>query len=155
MANDKANIRQANRFRNVLADAFSFVRSVEVNKALSVVSLEDMMNEQISRNGESSKSAGKKYDPYTYRTEEDLASTNVQPVILEGDPGNFITGTEGLNPTKMDRLTALKNSIDAAVDSIMKINPGDLIDAENSAYNADKITEETRDQYTSDRQEEG
>jgi len=141
----KDTIKKANKFRNVLADAFSFIRSVEVNRALSVVKLEDMMNEQISRNGESSKSASKKYDPYTFRTSEDLASDNVQPVAIEGEPGNFITGTEGLNPTKMDRLTALKNAINTAIDSIKAVDPKDLTDAENSAENLSNTTEETRD----------
>jgi len=118
------------RLRLVLNDAFAFVRSAELNKTLSTVTIEDLMSELIARNGESTKSKNKAYDPYSTQNKE-VASEDKPETQTEPDPGNYITGTEGTSPTKMDRLMALKNSIADTVTAVKQYDPKEIADAED------------------------
>ena len=127
------------RLRLVLNDAFAFVRGAELNKEFSSVTIEDLMSEQISRNGESSKSKTGEYDPYSTEVAPPPASEDTPEVQAEEDPGNYITGTEALNPTKVDRLMALKNEIADTVEAVKVYDPTEIADAEDYA-DAESVT---------------
>jgi hypothetical protein len=119
------------RLRLVLNDAFAFVRSAELNKELSSVTIEDLMSELIARNGESDKSKSGEYNPYSTGGEETVASEDTPETQTPVDPGNYITGTEALNPTKMDRLMALKDEIADTVAAVKAYDPSEIADAED------------------------
>jgi hypothetical protein len=115
------------KLRTVINDGFTFVRSYETSRALGAVTIEDLINEQIARNGETEKSKKNKYDPYE---EIEVASENT-PVVTEGkEVGNFVSGTESTNPTKMDRLLAMKNAMTATIDLIKSYDPTEIADIE-------------------------
>lgn len=113
------------RLRAILNDAFAFVRAYEATQVIYEATLEDLMAEQIARNGSSEVSAKEKYNPYAIPTAEaDEASSGSTPEVSDYQTtGVYISGTELSNPTKMDRLMALKNEIDAAVQSAKEFVP--------------------------------
>lgn len=114
--------RKYRKARELLSDAFTFVRSMEANKAMSEVTLDDLLMELIDRNGESSKSAQKKYNPYAYN--EKAAEPMSMPTVTQSGPaGNPVSGTDFSNPTKMDRLLALESAIESTVDQIKSEEP--------------------------------
>jgi len=113
------------RLRAILNDAFAFVRAYEATANLAQVSLEDLMAEQLARNGSSEASDKAKYNPYAIPVvEEDGSSSESTPEVSDYQTtGVFVSGTEMTNPTKMDRLLALKNEIEAATESAKKFIP--------------------------------
>jgi predicted transglutaminase-like cysteine proteinase len=118
-----------------LADAFSFVRSQEANQALAGVTLDQLIAEQIARNGESSASQKSVYNPYSYDTASD-AEPESSPVSSEVSPA-FVTGVNAqvkdgvlLAPTKLTRLEAIKETLNEAINSIKDIDPEQLVNLE-------------------------
>jgi len=113
--------------RMLFGDAFAFVQSMKVNQTLSTVTLDQLIDEQIKRNGESSRSQKSKYDPYNFKSEVD------SPAGLTTEPAdsfqlsNPVSGTNLSNPTKLDRLLAISSAIESVVNEIMKEKPSDLI----------------------------
>lgn len=114
----------SNRLAETIADAYTFIKSAEVNGSLSNISLDMLIGDQILRNGESSKSAEKKYDPYSYdpAKKEPASST---PAISS----NFGGGSDTKRPTKMDRLTAIINALSATITEIKGMSPPDVATA--------------------------
>ena len=85
----------------------------------------DLMAEQVARNGSSKASDKEKYNPYAVPTvEEDGSNSESTPEVPDyPTTGVFVSGTPASNPTKMDRLLAMKNEVDAAVESAKKFVP--------------------------------
>lgn len=110
--------------RLLVGDAFSFVKSMEANKALAEVTLDDLLVELIKRNGESSKSNENRYNPYSYTAGANKPS-EMTTVSEYGPAGNPISGTPFNNPTKLDRLLALKQEVRATIADIKKEAPDD------------------------------
>lgn len=110
------------RLRSILNDA---VRSYEATANLAKATLEDLMAEQVARNGSSKASDKEKYNPYAVPTvEEDGSNSESTPEVPDyPTTGVFVSGTPASNPTKMDRLLAMKNEVDAAVESAKKFVP--------------------------------
>jgi hypothetical protein len=108
----------------VLADAFTAVRSAATNQAISAVTLDQLIQDQILINGESTDSNNSRFDPYSF-----------DPGALQpaGDaaitPALFAGGTDTTRPTKSARLLAIKNNLKAVIDELKKIPPEDLVDA--------------------------
>ena len=122
------------RFRLLLNDALAFVRSVEVNRALQGIGWEELMNEQIQRNGESSTSAEKQYNPYSHDPLGTPVSGEVAPKVESyGPAGNYVSGTNEANPTKFDRILALEAEIEGAVLNIMNTDPEFMADPQERA----------------------
>lgn len=113
------------RMRAVIGDAFTFIQSVEVNQGIAAVSLEDLMGDQIKRNGESASSNGNQYDPYGYSPEKEAAAGG-QPE----ERANFLGGSDTSRPTKLDRITAIVNNISSVVDEIKRLSPQEVADNE-------------------------
>jgi hypothetical protein len=113
------------RLRAILNDAFAFVRGYEATETIAQVTLEDLIAEQVARNGSSEASNKEKYNPYAIPTaEEDEANSGTTPEVEDYQTtGVFVSGTEISNPTKMDRLVALSNEIEAAVKSAKEFVP--------------------------------
>jgi len=98
------------RVRLVLSDAFTFIRSAEINRAVEALTLDHLIGDQIKRNGETALSNSNSYDPYSFNPTQ-RTPAGLQPL----DRANFLGGTDTSAPTKMDRITALKNNISATV----------------------------------------
>jgi hypothetical protein len=111
------------RILNVLADAFTFVRSVEANRAIAAVTLDQLINDQIKRNGESSDSNNSRFDPYSFDPNATPPAGN-QPITA----ANFAGGADTNAPTKIARLLAIKNNLSAVVTELKKIPAQDLKD---------------------------
>lgn len=120
------------KLRNVIADAFTFIRSMEVNQAIATVTLEQLMVDQIARNGESAQSNAAQFDPYGYDPEAPAEASSEAP-----ERANFLGGADTNRPTKMDRLMAIMNAIDGAIAEIKKLEPVEVASAEEYVDIAD------------------
>lgn len=118
------------KVRAVIAEAFASIRSSAVNDALATVTFENLMGEQITRNGDSDKSKASKYNPYAYDPQAPLPA-GVEP----GKPANYAGGTDTGRPTKIDRIVALQNEIGKVVDQVLKAPMVEIADA--SEYSGD------------------
>jgi hypothetical protein len=101
------------RVRLVLADAYTFVRSQEVNAAVEELTLDHLLGDQIKRNGETALSNASEYDPYSFDPTKRVPAGS-QPLAR----ANFLGVSDLSAPTKLDRITALKNEISAVVDFV-------------------------------------
>lgn len=122
------------KIRAILGDSHTFVRSMEANRDLESVTMEDLMEEQIQRNGEQDGSNLKEFNPYAYEPGEATPSGNDPPRI-----GNFVSGTDAANPTKLDRVTALENVISATVSQLKEMEPEDIADVEDYIDAEDEV----------------
>jgi hypothetical protein len=113
----------AKLFREVLADAFTFVRSAEANQALAAVTLDDLIEEHIGRNGESADSNAHKYNPYSY----DPAAS--PPAGTKPPPRVAVSGTTATAPTRLDRITAIHNELQVVIADIRARPPVEVADA--------------------------
>ena len=112
------------KLRDVVADAYAFIRSVEANQAFATVTLEDLMRDQINRNGESARSNAAQYDPYSY---DPVKGT---PAGLEpGTRANFLGAADTGNPTKLDRILAIMNTLTATILDIKALTTIEVADA--------------------------
>lgn len=111
------------RVRAVLSDTYAFIRSAEANKAIAAVTVEDLMSEQIKRNGDSDQSGKSQYDPYAYDPENPQAAGE-EPE----ERANFIGGSDTGRATKLDRLMAMKNELDAVIDTVKNMTLAEVAD---------------------------
>ncbi len=117
--------KASRRIRNIIADAFAFVRSAEVNKAIGTVTLEQLMNDHIARNGDTDRSNARQFDPYSYDATTDYPASE--------DPlqrANFLSGTDTQRPTKLDRILAIKNELEGVIEEVKAMEPLDVAEAE-------------------------
>jgi hypothetical protein len=104
--------------REVVSDAYAFIRSVEANQAFATVTLEALMGDQINRNGESSRSNAAQYNPYSYDSTKEL------PAGLEpGARANFLGAADTKNPTKFDRILAVQNNLSDTIKVLQNLLP--------------------------------
>jgi hypothetical protein len=119
--NKNAEAKPSRQLRNIIADAFSFVRSAESNQAFSTVTIEDLMADQIKRNGETATSNKTQFDPYSYDPSKP-APAGQEPQ----KPANFTGGTDTGRPSKLDFILAIKNNLSGAIASIKSMPPEDV-----------------------------
>jgi hypothetical protein len=93
------------RIRQALSDTFTFVKSREVNLALSAVTLEQLVAEQIGRNGETALSNASQFNPYAF-TPGQTRPASQQPITQ----ANYVSGTDASRPTKLDQIIASRTS---------------------------------------------
>jgi len=101
------------KLKEVVGDAFTFIRSMEANAALATVTFDQLVADQISRNGETTGSNAKQYDPYSYNPEKSTPAGEAP-----NKPANFLGGSDTNQPTKLDRVLAITNSIVQIVQEI-------------------------------------
>jgi hypothetical protein len=119
--------------RSVMADAYTFVRSSEANNAFATVTLEELMGDQIKRNGESETSRSYTYNPYSY----DPSVTQAKGVQPQNNT-NFLGGTDTGGPTKLDRVLAIKNALVGAITAIKSLPVVEVSDSNDYARNVRK-----------------
>ena len=120
------------KLREVVGDAFSFIRGMEANSALATVTLDQLMVDQINRNGETSRSNAQQYDPYQYKPEQNAPATEV-PI----ERANFLGGADTTRPTKLDRVLSVVNSI---VDVVKEIKLKQTVDVAKPSEYTDAST---------------
>lgn len=109
---------KSRRLREVLSDAYTFIRSAESNRALATVTLEELMGDQIKRNGDSDSSNSSQYNPYSYEPDKN------KPASEEPEKrANFLGGSDTGRPTKLDMLLAIKNELEAVVKEVKNSQP--------------------------------
>ena len=113
--------KRLRRVFEVISDAFSFVRSAESNAALATVTLEELIGDQIKRNGESAKSNANQFTPYSYESDKE------SPAGEEAPRANFLGGSDTSRPTKIDFILAVQNELTAVIEDV-KANPPDVVD---------------------------
>lgn len=113
--------KKLRRILEVISDAFSFVRSAEANAALATVTLEELINDQILRNGETEKSNANQFTPYNYEPSKEAPEGESAP------RANFASGVDSTRPTKIDFITAVQNELSAVIEEI-KANPSTVED---------------------------
>lgn len=118
------------RLRRILADAFTAVRSAEVNKAAKAVTIEDLMYDQIKRNGESNNANYAQYNPYDYDPKKPPPAG-----VAGGERTNFLGGSDTSRPPKIVYVERLANELTAVItevkskDPIEIANAGEYVDA--------------------------
>jgi hypothetical protein len=138
---DSARANTPQRLRAVISDAFAFIRSMEANQAFATVTLEQLINDQIARNGDSDRSNAAQYDPYSYSAEK-LEPASVEPA----ERANFLGASDTSRPTKLDRVLALVNSISDIVDQIKSKTPVDVATPEDYTDSAEESFQEYPEQ---------
>lgn len=112
--------------RGALSDVYAFVRSREANKKLANVSVLDLIEEAIQRNGTSEDAA--RFATSSEETPEENTPASQTPL----NSANFVSGTSINQPTKLDVITALQSELDGLIDEIKSIEPVDLLDPADS-----------------------
>lgn len=119
-----------------LSDLYAFVRSQEANQAIAAVTVEDLIQEQIKRNGETPTSNSIQFDPYALIVDQPPPQSQL-PLTR----ANFLSGSDLSLPTKMDRLLALENEVTALIREIKAIPPEQIRDpVEEADLAGDTIT---------------
>jgi hypothetical protein len=109
------------RIRQALSDTFTFVKSREVNLALSAVTLEQLVAEQIGRNGETALSNASQFNPYAF-TPGQTRPASQQPITQ----ANYVSGTDASRPTKLDQIIAIQNELSALIEEIKALPPDEV-----------------------------
>jgi hypothetical protein len=117
--------KPAKRLASVVADAYAFIRSEEASAAIAEVTLEQLINDQILRNGDSERSNKSKYDPYSYDPKKTEAASE-EPTKRANFPGGSDTG----RPTKLDRVLAIVNNIADVVSQIKSMEVDEVVKEE-------------------------
>ena len=128
---ENAKSEPAKRLVSVVSDAYAFIRSEEANAAIATVTIEQLMVDQISRNGDSERSNKAQYDPYSYDP------SKKEPASEEPTKrANFPSGSDTGRPTKLDRVLAIVNNIGDVVSQIKQMEVDDVVKAETWSENA-------------------
>lgn len=121
----------------VLSDAFSFIRGVEANQALAAVTLEELMEDQIQRNGQTTKANASQYNPYSYNPDK------VQPASqTSAEIANFSGGSDTGGPTKLERILVLKNTLSDVVNTVKNSSQPIASDEEYRDEELDQLSTE-------------
>lgn len=118
--------------RRVVGDAYAAIRSAEANKALATVSLEQLIGDQILRNGDSDRSNASQFDPYTLDPNKDQPASE-ENIVRANTPSGADTG----RPTKLDRVLAIVNQFEAVVSQIKELSPTEVAEYEEYSEQAD------------------
>ena len=111
------------KLRAVISDAYAFVRSAEANRALATVSLEDLIGDQIKRNGDSDKSLAAQFDPYSYDPDAPASEET-----YEG--ANFLGAADTGRPSKLAFIEAIKRELSDVITQIKEMPPSEVAEAE-------------------------
>jgi hypothetical protein len=127
LESEETDPKPARRLRAAVSDAFAFVRSVEANKAIATVTLEDLIGEAIVRYGESDSSNAAQYNPYSF----DPAKSEESPAGEKAsERANFIGGFPLDRPNRLDQLLALEAELGAVIEEIKSMEPIEVADAD-------------------------
>lgn len=125
------------KIRRIIGDLFTFVRSQEANLAVQKVTIEQLLQEQIKRNGDQSTSNAAQYNPYSHTPGEATPATS-QPLAR----ANYLGGSDVTLPTKLDRVLALKNEVESLVKTVKALSLDEINAENNPDADEDKILDD-------------
>jgi polyhydroxyalkanoate synthesis regulator protein len=122
------------QIREVIADAYAFIQGAEANKAIATVTLEDLMEDQIKRNGESAKSNASQYNPYSYDSADEPAGEEPETrANFAGGADVSVVTVDGeevqSRPTKLDRVLAIQAELSSVIELVKTAEPTQVVDA--------------------------
>jgi len=120
------------RLRAAVSDAFAFIRSAEANAAIATVTLEQLMGDQIERNGESERSNAAKYDPFSYDPDADEAAGD-EPIKRATLP----SGVDTQRPTKFDQVYSIVQTLSDVITEVKALEPVEVAELEEYTDVAD------------------
>ena len=131
--------RTQRQILSALGDMYTFVQSSEVNRSVAAVTFEQLLKEQINRNGDSERSNGSTYDPYSFDPDNTEPATQ-QPI----NRANFLSGSDTNQPTKLDRVLAIQNNVQSLVDAITALPLEGVLGADEAdrASESDLLTDD-------------
>lgn len=121
--------------RKALSDVFTFVRSQEANKSIQAVTFAQLISEQIDRNGDTDRSNAAQYNPYSFEPGA-LEPATSRPLTR----ANYLSGTDTNNPTKLDRVLAIQNTLSALVDQVKAMPLDEVTSAEVTDEDGELLT---------------
>lgn len=123
------------RIRETIGSVYAFVRSREANRALASVTFEQLIAEQIARNGET-ESLNKN------ATSDSATPEGTQPATQTPiNTTNFVSGTDINIPSKIEQLDALQSELEGLVEVIKQLDPDELRDpVQEDEESSDPIT---------------
>lgn len=131
------NIKGKN-VKELLSDAMTFVRSAEANQALAAVTLEELIGDQIARNGDTASANKSQFNPYAYDPNKTQTASD-EP----NEVANFVGASDTGGPTKLERVLALQNELVSVVTELKKLDPAEVADPEEYAAEIfDQLPEE-------------
>lgn len=116
MAEETPKPLKTQKIRRIIGDLFTFVRSQEANQAVQAVTIEQLLQAQIKRNGDQESSNARQYNPYSHTPGEEQPASD-QPLAR----ANFLGGSDVTLPTKLDRVLALRNEVKDLVKTVKAI----------------------------------
>ena len=122
--------KTSRRIREILSDAYAFVRSAESNAALATVTLEELMGDQINRNGDTAKSSANQFNPYSFEADKDLPA-GTEPT----ERANFLGGSDTQRPTKLDQILAIQSELSGVIEEVKAMKPVDVASSEEHTEN--------------------
>lgn len=120
------------QIRRGLADAFAFVRSSEANRRIQAVTFNQLLAEQLQRNGETERLNKASNNPYSYDPEANEPASTI-PLAR----ANFLSGTDTNNMTKLDRVVFIKNAIGDLVETVKGYDQEELVQPNLGAASED------------------
>lgn len=122
----------------LLADAMTFVRSAEANQALASVTLEQLMGDQITRNGDTAGANKSQYNPYSYDPDKVPVASEEPKTVA-----NYLGVSDTGGPTKLERVLAIQNELASTITELKKIDPAEVADPQEYAAEIfDQLPEE-------------
>lgn len=106
----ESTVRQ---LRSAIADAYTFVRSEELNRAISTVTIEQLMADHVARLTGSETSRSNPFNPYAFDPEKVSPATS-EPIRQV----NSLSGSDTGLPSKRDRVLALQTQLGAVIDQV-------------------------------------
>lgn len=117
----------------ILADAHTFVLSAEVSKAIAAVTVDQLIQEAIDRNGDSETSKTTKFDPYAIDISQPPTASE-RPLEQE----SFVSGSNLSGATKIDRIHALRAELRSTVEEVKKMPL-------SAVQESDRVVDDSRD----------
>lgn len=133
------SVKIQRQLRQGLADLYTFVRSQEANRAVQAVTFTQLLAEQLRRNGETSRLGKAVNNPYSFDPTKTEPATKT-PLSR----GNFLSGSDTGNLTKLDRVVYLKNAMEDLVNTALNLDQEDIVsgDATDSPEAGDLTTDD-------------
>lgn len=116
------------KIRTVISDAFAFIRSQEANAALATVTLEQLISDQILRNGDSSSTNKVQFNPYSFDPSENVPASQ-EPA----QRANFLGGSDIGRPTRLEFVLSIKEELSDVIKEIKNLSPIDVADSREHA----------------------
>ena len=92
---------------------------------MATVTLEQLISDQILRNGDSASTNKSQFDPYSFDPDENVPAGQ-EPAAR----ANFLGGSDVGRPTRLEFVLAIKEELSDVIKEIKNLDPIDVADSE-------------------------